>query len=616
MLAGLFDVSEFWKKVKAIARGRKSQMIMNRTTPRFDPGKNLLGTGLAVLLAFSSAGFGAVLEDPVQFTGAWEQDGIDHSYRVTVRNADHASSSLPTAVYLRNLPIPRIGTDSDEAIIADFLDVGLIVIEVDCRDLTDDPEALPSALMGFNKNLVQRVVSLSQGAITPDENFLYWLPEGYRLARNVPFWNLERHGAHGTLERMVRTYNDDVVKKAGVTPIQSAEELAEPDGEPLDMDLHLDILYPSGEPVSRPPVIAHFATQSRMPQTLRGERAIFPLTWVIGGYAMVYVDHVYNPLAREEYFGYFDAYSLQTSNGVAASSAAIRFLRAHSHHYNLGDRIGALGHSKSSYSVMRVADPNHPSLPEHIAFEGFPEGSPEPQPWHGHSSAIDVAYVSMGLGIRWTQYTTASVVPLVVAVGRHDRFGYWDVTPRQVAKAEALGLNHIALWMAELGHIFPIGIDPATGLDRTRVVRRYFDQILHPHDDTSLRVVAVVPADGAEGVGRKGASPVFGVSDDKLPNSLHGLSPLQPITVRFARSINLASLNDGYLQVIATETGDPVEGHWTASLQNTRFTFEPAGFLEGGATYSIVVNAGIQDEEGRALEESHRQTFRTRPEGH
>jgi hypothetical protein len=552
------------------------------------------------------------LPDPVQFYGTWARDGLEHPYRVTIRRDAHALRPLPTVVYLRNLPIPRLGTDSDEAIVEDLLDEGLIVIEVDCRAIEVDAHDLPYALMDFNHELVQRIADVSNGLIAVEEFYLYWLPEGYRLARNLPFFDIVQQGPHGTLERMVEVYNSHVTRKAGVEPIATASELAGPHGEPLDHNLYIDLIYPSGNVDNPPPVIAHFASICRMPGSVRGARAIYPLTWLSGGYAMALVDHVYNPLARNRYFGYFDGpYTLQTTHAVAASSAAIRFLRAHAEQFNLGDRIGILGHSKSSYSVIRVADAKHPELPEHATFADFPSGTPEAQPWPGYSSHVNAVYASMGLGLRWTQYTTADMAPLLVAVGRHDQFGYWDVTPRQVATAEGLDLHYYALWMGELGHTLPHGMDLTTGVDRTRLVRRFFDQQLLPHGDQALRIVSVVPADGAKEVPLDGSSLFFGVSDDALPTDLHGLDSREPITVRFGRPVDTVNFSEDFLQVIEQASGRVVAGDWSVSLQQTRFQFRPKESLKPATAYRIRIQDGISDLDGNRLAEAREFIFYT-----
>ena len=553
--------------------------------------------------------------DPIRHRGFWTYGEEEYPFTATVRQAAHNYYPLPTAVYLRNLDIPRIGTDSDSSIVEDLLDDELVVVELDGAGLPADSPEMERALLDFHKNLPTLVSGASAGTIQVDESFLYTLPAGHRLERNLPFWNIERHGAHGTLQRVLEIYNTNVAEHFGAEPVDSVEDMRGRDGDRFDYDLYIDIIYPSGQATEAVPTIAHFSTLDRMPRMfLSDDRRLYPIGWVTSGYAMALIDHVYHPAARVRYYGHMPGFTLDNWNGVAAGSAGIRFLRAHAERFNLDGRIGALGHSKSAYTVIRLADPRHPELPEHQEFDGFPSGSPEPQPWPEHESEIQVAYASMGMGIRRTQYTNPELVPLVVAAGRHDHFDYWNVTPEQVARAKGYDLNQLTLWMEELGHTLPGGRDSATGQDRTLLVRHFFDQHLQPPGQDQLKVLAVAPPRDARDVALDGTVSRFGVDDEEdLPEDLHGMDPRMAITVRFARSIDIGTLPEDALSVNRADTGTPVSGEWIPSFRNSRFQFAPEQQLEPETYYEITVSPGIRDSEGRALEDEYRRSFRTRP---
>ncbi len=556
-----------------------------------------------------------ITADPIRHRGFWTYGGENYPFTATVRQAAHNYHPLPTAVYLRNLDIPRIGTDSDSTIVKDLLDDELVVVELDGADLPAESPAMERALLDFHKNLPTLVSGASAGAIQVDESFIYTLPAGHRLKRNLPFWNIERHGAHGTLQRVLEIYNTNVAEHFGAEPVDSVEDMRGRDGDRFDYNLYIDIIYPSGQATEAVPTIAHFSTLDRMPRMfLSDDRRLYPIGWVTSGYAMALIDHVYHPAARVRYFGHMPGFTLDNWNGVAAGAAGIRFLRAHAEAFNLNGRIGALGHSKSAYTVMRLADPRHPELPEHQEFDGFPTGSPDPQPWPDHKSTIQVAYASMGMGIRRTRYTTPELVPLVVAAGRHDHFDYWNATPEQVARAKEFDLNQLTLWMEELGHTLPSGRDAATGRDRTLLVRHFFDQHLAPLGEDHLEVLAVAPPRNAREVALDGTVARFGVNDeDDLPDNLHGLDPRMPITVRFARSIDTGTLPEDAFSVERADTRDPVPGKWIPSLRNSRFEFFPEEELEAETSYRITVSPGIRDSEGRVLEYGYRRSFQTGP---
>ena len=554
-----------------------------------------------------------VEEDPLQFEGYWSAGAEEIPYRVTVRRAAHRYRPLDTVIYLRNLNVPRIGTESDVVIIDDLLDMGHAVVEVDCGSLPGTYPELPEALMEFNDGVVERISKLSGGVVVPDIGNLYWLPSGYRLERNVPFWNLEKHAAPGTFERIVQTWNSHVVERAGVPPIESPEELRGPGGEDLDYHLYMDIMYPSGNPATPVPVIAHFSTLSVLARAFREERAIYPLTWLSSGYAVVYVDHIYNPLARARYYGHFGPYSLQSSNGIAAGSAAVRFLRTHADQYNFSESVGALGHSKSSYTVVRLADPRHPEQSEWTVYDGPPSPAREPQPWEGVSSEIQVAYASMGDGTRRTGLFNSHMVPFFTAAGLHDRYDEWRRFPALVSVCEQEDLHHHALWMEDLGHTYPMGTDLASGRNRTAMVKSFFDQHLHPGGSPDdLEVLGMIPADGNEEVDTNGVSRFIRVEDDDLPVDMYGLSPEMPVSVVFARRVDPDTLDRRTL-VLRSSSGTRVSGEWLPSLQNTRFQFHPEESLKPNASYEIVVRPGVRDELGTTLADEVRQEFRTKP---
>lgn len=578
---------------------------------------------------YIAPGLSLSIPDPVsqQYEQIEIPEVIDHTdtfsigdfsllFRVRAKSALAFQQAQPTVIYLKNLPIPRLGTDSDEAIIQDLLAENLVVITVDCSPLEDHILEIQPTMLSFFQNMQTLVPSTTQGALVPDPFFTYWLPEGYRLERDIPFWNIQQHGAYGSLERVLDTYNSQIVARFGLDPLESVEQLVGPAGNPLDYNMYLDLMYPSGNVSTPVPTIAHFATLSRRPSSFRSaERPMEPIGWLLDGYALAYVDHIYNPLARHENFGHFEpGYTLQNWNAISYGSAAIRFLRAHADEFNLSGRIGALGHSKSSYTVVRLTDPRHPEQAEHSSFSGFPSGSPEPQPWSGFSSEVNVGFASMGDGTRRTQYFTQGMNPIVLAVGRFDHFNHWEAFPPLIAACESEDINHLALWMEDMGHDRPFGLDLASGKDRNLLIRKFFAQHLYPHDHNDLKVLYALPQNDRGMVSSDGVTRVL-TKDEDLPSNMHGLSTTSPISVRFAVSIDPDSIRPDSLSVWRSATGEPVTGNWTASFQNSRFQFTPDQPLAPGMVYTIHVGEELRCISGNSLKRPFNRIFQTAPQG-
>lgn len=534
---------------------------------------------------------------------SWSFDDTDHSITLICNLDLTGEGAIPTVIYLLNLDRPRIGTDADEDIIRDLVEEGLAVVVVDCQNLPSESMAFERSLLELHTSLLNQVGEASQGRVVLDYDHLFWLPEGYRLARDLVFWNIEKHGAFGSLERILHTHNTVIVERFNAEPIERVEDLVGANNVPLNYDLTMDIMYPSGTPGIRVPVIAHFATLDRRPRSFRtGDRPMEPIGWLTSGYALALIDHAYNPLARVEHFGHFQpGYTLQDHNDIKMGSAAIRFLRAHSDEFNLGDRIGALGHSKSSYTAVRLADPRHPEQPEHSRFSGFPEGTPEPQPWQGYSSEIQAGFASMGNGTRRIRYFNHFMAPFVIAVGKTDRFGHWDVFPPLAAATEENDLNHLALWMEDLGHDRPFGHDLLSGRERHLLIRHFFGQNLHPFGHKDLEVLFTLPHDGSTNVALDGMTR-FLTEDENLPEDMHGISPYRPITVRFARSIDPSLSLEDYFSLQLASNGTRVEGKWKGSLRNSRIEFIPGNRLAPNTEYRIVIEPGVRDTQGKATQ--------------
>ena len=41
----------------------------------------------------------------------------------------------------------------------------------------------------------------------------FFMPEGYRVATDLVYWELDKHGVYGTLEYIMKSYNEDIVPK-------------------------------------------------------------------------------------------------------------------------------------------------------------------------------------------------------------------------------------------------------------------------------------------------------------------------------------------------------------------------------------------------------------------
>ncbi len=550
--------------------------------------------------------------------GVWQSSRLGQAVAYSVYHdaPDSQGRRLPTIVYIKNSGRPRIGTEPDGSILEDLIQEQNLVIVLDFDGVSETGSRnLERALLEFHQTLPEsNPTSILAGSpLLADPHTVHFLPAGYRIARNLPFWNVRDHGWQGTMRRVMNTYNGYVVDNFGVEPVTDPDDMRGPQGEEIDYNLYLDMIYPSIPEQPVPVLIDSSTNLPRMrPFGPDNERMIYPISFALDGYAWVSRDHCWNPLARAEYYGYWGQYSLDDWNGLISATAAVRFLRAHAGQYGLrSESIGIMGHSKGAYAATRLADPGHEETSEYFTFSGQPRTTPEPQPWPGYSSEVAVTFQSMGNGTRRLQYVTPNNVPTIIAVGRFDEYNHWLVFPELVERYIAHDLNHLALWMTDLNHDYPRLYDELYHADRFELVRKFLDAHLRPDPDQAPVVLYTFPADGAEDVRLSGRVRQLPPGDLLPGHASDLLQPLGQIAVCFAPAIDPASVADGALRLVRADGGDVVDGEWKPSRQHSLYRFYPAKPLRDFSEYEIQVSRDIRDFDGNPLAEPVTIRFRT-----
>ncbi len=120
--------------------------------------------------------------------GQWPSPVTGKLLNLTILKPDgfHSNQPLPMIIYLENLASPRIGTDSDRAIIRDFRARGYLVAILDYA-------RAPRARVPFlNRDLYQLRDDLFHNRFLPrfqiDPAQVFIVPSGDRLFRNVVFY--------------------------------------------------------------------------------------------------------------------------------------------------------------------------------------------------------------------------------------------------------------------------------------------------------------------------------------------------------------------------------------------------------------------------------------------
>ncbi len=529
--------------------------------------------------------------------------GTDVPVRVYHRNSQTDSDGAPVIVYVKNHGYPRSGQEPDETILGDFIDDGYLVITLDFNghpdavspDFDSDLDAFVKAIHGY------RTASILEGTgLRAHAKRLWFVPAGSRLERDVVYFDLGRHGSHGTKEQVLRVWNNNPnLRRFDLPELTDPEDMHNPDGSPLDWKLRMDIIYPS-RPNRELPLIVFASSNSTRSFSRTTRYRPHMAGFKMRGYAFAHIDHCYNPLARHWSYGHFegfsDGYSLAPWNGVKADSAAIRYLRKHAPQYGIdGGRVGLWSISKSTYSASLMANPHHAERGEQESFDGFAPGSPEPQPWQGYSSRVD----AVALPSAPRRFVSPENVPTLIAAGRFDGFNHWERWLPIIESYEAKDVNHLALWMEDAAHDLPLGYSPVLGVDFYALAHRFFDQYLKSQQPPE--VLYTIPKHGSSGVARDGRSQAI-PDKSKLPgNALDHVAFKQPVTVHFGQPMEVDSVRNGGVRVERKEDGTRVPGEWRAFRGNTYFQFLPEESLRPGTAYCISFAETARNRDGLAL---------------
>ncbi len=523
-------------------------------------------------------------------------------------------SQKPVVFYLNNLPFPRIGTESDDGIIRELKADGFLVLEVDCSVFPKTSPELEDALVKFHLESPEYIKLFTTEGEVIDYGTVLYVPAGYKVARNIPIWNIEKYGPPNIKDRVLKSYNTDVVKKHKISPAKTADDMVTPDGKPLDYNMYIDFIYPSGNPHTKVPLLLNFSSNDPrfFPFSPKGEkqvayRAIFPIGFLISGYALANMDHCFIPTAKRSTYGHSPVYSLDRYTAVAYVTSGIRYIRSVADKYNLNGKIGTMGISKASYSAVISANVHNNTMKEFLDEYGAPNPN---QPYQGYSSKVDVAYAASGEGTwRIPEIIDSESVPMVTSMGKFDKFTrHWTHYPVLLSHLNKVDNIHLDLWMEELGHTYPgMGDDFATGMRRYSLIKTFYDRYLKPEEHVKPEVFYILPKLGTKDVKTDGTFRTM-IPDDILPPDMKEISKYDPVTVRFLSPMNIALIKN-YLQVVNKKDGKTVKGIWNAYMKNTCFRFTPDGKLEKGSTYVIKILKGAPDIAGNTLEKSASREF-------
>ena len=487
----------------------------------------------------------------------WKFQDINRDAPLNIYYLEDSTGSVPKDVilYIKNKAWERIGQESDLSILQDYINKKFIVLTLDLGNdskaaspfIDNDINKLHRAIFGTGAGTVSILKDIR---LKPKEFRCFILPEGYRVATNLTFWEFDKHGVYGSLEYIMKTYNEEIVPKVkGMIPAAKPSEMVDRNGNPFDYRIMMDIVYPS-QPKRKLPTFIYSETQA-------SRNSHHTYLFQLRGYAYVIMGHCFNPCVT--HYWHFIGFTLDHWNGLACYTAAMRYIYKNADQYSIDtDHMGMMGISKGQYAVTRLSDPNNAEGKESKKFDGFPEGTPEPQPWQGYPSKIHAGWQGMGMGLFESEYITPDYVPTILACGENDR----DVITKEgnvrfLKVLEEKDVNHVNLFMQGLGHSLSFGYDKRLGVDRYKLVLDFFDRYLKPEDKLPPVVLIAAPRDSAENV-----------------------NPTAEISVQFAPVIDEKTvLNDNAVKVVKLNGNEEIKGSWKGvARRNQIFIYSRTAF--------------------------------------
>ena len=591
----------------------------------------------------------------------------------------------PIIIYTINHPsIERIGTYSDVDIIKDMLGKGYVVIVLDYLNNTKAVSpAIDNSSQQFRVDLREgRVIkssSIFPSSVGYHENFL--APAGYNVLINQVFWEIDKHSAEGTLEKIVENWNSDFratkgnnfvkwvhtdgTRKAvqndldGNTPVwydankkvdengeytyikftkaETVTDCIDPDGSFLDMNLYINIVYPTN-PKNPVPVMS-LANSSGYPTTSVTGADIRPHSngFLYNGYANVVFDYLWQPMARNASWGYYDGsqgntndhmnYGLMMYNDKLVNTAAMRYLRYISlsggSKYNFDlDAFGVYGNSKGGWfsflgeKVLQsnLVDPTGKTTAElenaidkvlsdfipdryynghhgetryqvgagSISADGFTVKAGEKQPWltYNGTEILSGAQLTNACNGSQEEDITAGHSPIFISGNMTDTYNAaysYSVNIYNMCRELNIPLLHFEV---PIGHTLTSGIDMNYNVD---TYEAYFKYVNYYLKNTPISVAYISPMNNAGNV--------------KVTDK---------ITVYFAGAVTSSEIE----KITVSSADGTVSGKWKSSFGGTTWTFTPDA-LSGSTLYTVTVPADLKGDNGVAIGTAYTASFIT-----
>ena len=477
--------------------------------------------------------------------------------------------------------------------------------------------------------------------------------------KNVDYatWFKTADGKNGISQAKLETLSASEQKQyqytyIGNTIVKEVTDCVQPDGTMIDLNLYMDILYPSDYTGDSLPVMIAMSSNYTRTASWTGETRPYLNGPLFNGYVGVVSDYGLVPMCRNDHYGYFcgdsqlnsvsgdnGTYSLSYYNGIHSDTALLRTLRMigvegldiDNYGYVKApinpEKIGAYGNSKAGV-IVRLANPTPEKLAELRSYEGHNgetrleayEGNypytdpyiangattddriamPEEQPILTYSngevihSGLNFVFANCGGASNTLTEGSAPIFGVGTQAGQNEG-SYYTYYATTANLARNLDIPFFGLVAPTIAHDLGYGLDKDYGIDIYGAFNRYANYWLR--DDNAECII--IDVDTTKDIC---------VASDVAIDNVYEISEDSSIKLQFTGSISAYEIQK--VKVFSLTDGSELNGEWRGSYGNQQWQFVPYD-IKDATYYTVVVPEDLMAENGKTIKEAVTHTFRT-----
>lgn len=484
----------------------------------------------------------------------------------SISGATDYNGGTPVVLYGINITLDSDDLEDDQnaAIILDLLKMGYIVVVADFENREINETDCMWTVQVLRHFLWNNYSSGNQytAGLAHTGSHVYFLPEGYSVARGIMYYDLAEDSTRGTQEFIIDVFNGNIgdflydgygYQKYNIVPEASREnaetiyDVVQPNGETVELRYCMDIVYPVYRKDTEVVMIAGSGPE-RLNSSADRPLDTSPL---LRGSTVVMYDYCFIPMVFDYgYYGYNGLwYGLHHFIAVDTHAAAVRCARYYADTYGYSkENYSAQGHSKSSL-VSCLSNPHPENLDEWYTFSDnmwytnigeakdksgnvvraaqgylsavYPEYKAYKrndhygeQPFLAYedgtpiASSVDIVYASMGdgMGNSYRPWVTGDGNSnMLICCGLFDQYNSWGYWDDEHYAYEDYNINYIGIASYELGHDYPYMIDSYYNYDRRLAftdILLYYQRDNEENKILYSSIVAKEVVDAAFGEGR------------------------------------------------------------------------------------------------------------------